>query len=147
MSRSTDIIDPMAQLRIDTALIVFDLKMEIVYPEWYDRGVYLFRCFGYENITYTFDTNACNALMCANGKDGRSAPPLPHWPSDEGMIEVIQCLMRNHGALEVSLKNGDAWVAEVRGVNNAGYRATDKDELGAAVCKAAIGYVRSREKR
>ena len=76
---------------------VFGYHMEIVRPEWYGgRPVFCFYDpqFSQFGMTYSWDSNACNASMFRNGVGGEYAEHLPHWDwEDEGaFLEVIENL-------------------------------------------------------
>lgn len=64
---------------------VFGMTVKHLRPDWYHGGQSEVVCFYAPNypdlIAYSWDANACNAMMCRNGRDPNdgTAPPLPFY--------------------------------------------------------------------
>lgn len=69
---------------------VMGYRVIVIEPEWYRLPVKCFYEDGCSLIQYTYDANACNAMMYRNGKDDSdgTAPPLPHYTSDESWDDL-----------------------------------------------------------
>lgn len=92
-----------SECEIDIAIAekVFGFKVNKVKPDWYPYEVLLFYHEGDPLISYSWDENACNAMMHANGRDGSdgTAPPLPHYSVEpEGREwEIVDAMIELHG--------------------------------------------------
>lgn len=76
----------MTERELDIAIAerVLGMRVERVTPSWYGREVILFYHPDDPLIVYSYDTNACNAMMYRNGVDNTNgiAPPLPNYSQE-----------------------------------------------------------------
>lgn len=96
-------IDKIKERELDALMAekVLEYKVERVKPDWYPLEVLLFYWEGSPVISYSYDADACNALMYANGKDSAAgnAPPLPHYSSEDSEgaeWEVVNAMIERH---------------------------------------------------
>lgn len=92
--------DSLRELDCQIAEHVLGYEVRTVKPDWYPHEV---RCFFWREsnlplMAYSYDQNACNASMYANGidmKDGY-AQALPRWSGDsDGMVwEVVHAMIK-----------------------------------------------------
>ena len=127
-----------ARLNFAIAQEVFGMRVEAIEPEWYRQTVWLFFKEGFPNVVYSYDNNACNAMMYRNGKDisGGTAPPLPFWSSEfGGAWEVIA---------ELKQRGGDTWKNFERlSATFLPFWAYDStEELAKDICLTALEAVR-----
>ena len=86
-------------LRLQVAEHVVGLHVERVKPDWYEREVFCFYDPAFPQlVAYSWDANACNAMMFCNGKDASAgyAPPLPSYESEDSggaEYEVINAMI------------------------------------------------------
>lgn len=99
----------MRNLAIEVAKHVFGYRMETVQPSWYRLPVHCFYVPSDPNwMVYSYDENACNAMMFRDGKSEKSgyARPLPFWDIQlSDAWEVVHALKdRTDGSFERFLK-------------------------------------------
>lgn len=63
---------------------IMGLTKKTIQPDWYPHPVDLFFHPDGGFVVYSYDENACNAMMHRNGKDDSdgTAPPLPSFSTD-----------------------------------------------------------------
>ena len=128
---------------------VMGFHVERIKPDWYPHEVTLFFRPGNPLVEYSYDENACNAMMHRNGKDDSdgTASPLPFYSEEiEHAWEVVEKLAANgwNVAVEtmantseapytaVSFWRGDDW-------DTAEAMATDgANTASLAICLAAL---------
>lgn len=75
---------------------IFDLRVDVIKPDWYDREVMLFISHESGLVVYSYDSNGCNAMMYRNRLnevDG-VADPLPYFSEDIAAAwEVVERLL------------------------------------------------------
>lgn len=103
-------------------------------PAWYPFEVWCFYAPGdttEEWMAYSWDQNACNAMMFRNGKDDKAgtAPPLPGYVFDISAAWNVVAEIRERGLLEAFKAHlGDVW-------------ASSEEDAAVAICRAALAAV------
>jgi len=123
-------------LRILLAQHVFGLEMRVVKPTWYKLPVALFYVPGhYDWIQYSWDADSCNAMMCANGKDGRSAPSLPFWAEEMEHAWSVVEQMHERG-LHLELIGSEGGFTVRFGADTASFAAGAPEAIARAALRA-----------
>jgi hypothetical protein len=99
MSKTIDLgtCDGSRELDVQVASILYHI--EHLHPSWYRYEVLAFYEEGNPLIRYSYDEDACNAKMHANGvnSDDGTADSLPYYSSDPTAFKEVIDYVRKHG--------------------------------------------------
>ena len=128
--------DPLREVDCLLAQHVLNYEMQIVNPDWYPHEV---RCFIWRDsksplMAYSYDQNACNASMFANGKDEKDgyAQPLPRWSGEDSEgyeWEVVNAMLSRGRHL---------WLTSLPGIYRISYQCTFFDNAHTVVQEAEL---------
>lgn len=123
-------------LNVAVAERVLGMSIRRTTPEWYGREVTLFYWPNDPLIAYSWDENACNAMMYRNGKDDSNgtAPSLPFYDSDLDQAWEVVLTLRERG--------GDVWArfdSFLRSATPLWHGS--QDDAARAICLAALRAV------
>lgn len=125
---------------------VFGMVVRRIKPDWYPYEVTLFFHPAYpDEIVYSCDENASNAMMYRNGKDASdgAAPVLPNYSDDIASAwEVVEKMAQSY---DFYLRFVSAWTAEFITIGGGEIDSADSETAPEAICLAAlraIGEVR-----
>jgi hypothetical protein len=122
-------------LDVAVAERVLGMHVERIKPAWYPLEVTLFYWPNDPLITYSYDANACNAMMYRNGKDDTAgtAPPLPRYSGDLSAAWEVIAAMKRHptwSQFDTALVAANVW-------------RLDSEEAATAICEVALKAVSS----
>lgn len=104
---------------------VFGMRVEVSRLPWYAGGeldVYLFWEPGSDLVSYSWDANACNAMLFRNGYDRSegTAKPVPRWDLEiEPAWQVVERLQSLGWGMVASnedpiISEGQSWAWQIR---------------------------------
>ena len=103
-------------LDAEVAETALGFRVERIRPAWYGREVLCFYRPGSPEMAYSYDDNACNAMMFRNGVDDSAgyALPLPRYHDDTAEAFTVLEALRADGRIimaSVSVGENGWWCA------------------------------------
>lgn len=137
------------ELDILVAEKVLGMRIERIQTKWYNHDILCFYEPSCDLMVYSYDENACNAMMYRNGVDERDgvAQPLPHYSLEmETAWEVVEAISKpdageDHGwQVVLSYQHGRRpWVRLVKDRSGFGHNPeAQADTMPRAICLVAL---------
>jgi hypothetical protein len=139
------VIDTERQIDIDIASTIFGYTTRVIQPTWYRHEVMLFYRVGDDMPEYSYDENACNAIIYRNGRDDSDgvARPLPFYSNEyEDMRTVLMEMQARDYNAAMSL-TGKQWGCHFAVPDGRLGPVEFGEELPQAVARAALAAVRA----